>query len=68
MSSGCATTGIALRSETIGYLATDQKVDAFFPNDKSEMTRCSVVLPAGSMVKTSGTKFKIDDENAEVIK
>lgn len=54
---GCKTTGIALRSETAGYLAVDTKVDAFFPNNNGEPTRCIVVLPAGSMLKTGGTTF-----------
>lgn len=62
MSTGCSTTGVALRSETVGYLAKDTKVDAFFPNDRGEPTRMNVTIPAGSMLKTSGTKFTPETE------
>jgi hypothetical protein len=58
---GCARPkGIVLRSESVFYFATDQKVDAFVTDDKGEPTRVEVVIPAGSMGRTGGVEMSFE--------
>ncbi len=54
---GCATTGIALRNKTTGYVAKDLTGQFYFPDDQGRPTLVRVTLPAGSMVQTGGVRM-----------
>jgi hypothetical protein len=61
---GCATTGIALRQGSKGYVARDTAVTAFVTDDKGQHTKVKMVLPAGSMFQTGSVGLTAEQVKA----
>lgn len=64
--SGCVSKSIAVRNGTEVVLAKDTKAIVWAPNDKCELQKVELVLPAGSLAKLSSTSATIEQAKESI--